>query len=112
MAAEVTGLKGICANQQQTMDYNRRVITVSLECIKTLIAKLDRDGGLGCDGLEYVMSQFSPSEAADSPLGILDSLILYLFHIHRVDWYSRTWRVGSASSLTVREERHCGHGSK
>ena len=87
------------------MDYNRRVITVSLECIKTLIAKLDRDGGLGCDGLEYVMSQFSPSEAADSPLGILDSLILYLFHIHRVDWYSRTWRVGSASSLTVREER-------
>jgi hypothetical protein len=87
------------------MEYNRRVIAVSLDCIKSLIVKLDRDGDLGCDGVEYVMSQFSPSEAADSPLGMLDSLILYLFHIHRVDWYSRTWHVGLASSLTVREER-------
>jgi hypothetical protein len=86
------------------MDYNRRVIAVSIECIKTLIVKLDEDGDLGSDGVKCVMSRFSPSEATNNPLDLLDSLILYLFHVHRVDWYSNTWAVGVASSLTVREE--------
>jgi hypothetical protein len=87
------------------MDYNRRVIAVSLECIKTLIVKLDKEGDLGSDGVTCVMNNFSPSEATNNPLDLLDSLILYLFHVHRVDWYSSTWRVGTASSLTVREGR-------
>ena len=27
---------------------------------------------------------------------------MYLFHVHRVDWYSKTWAVGVTGSLTVR----------
>ena len=50
------------------MECSRRVIAVSLECIKTLIVKLDKEVDLGCDGVKYVMSQFSLSEAADNVL--------------------------------------------
>ena len=49
------------------------------------------------------MNQFSPSEILDNPLGLLDSLVLYLFHMHKVDWYSSTWVFGAANRLTVRE---------
>ena len=65
------------------MECSRRVIAVSLECIKTLIVKLDKEGDLGSDGVQYVMSQFSPSEAADNPLDMLDS------RVYQVTWSFR-----------------------
>ena len=81
----------------------RRVIAASLECIKKIISQLDNEAGVGNEGLDYVLNQFSPSEILDNPLGLLDSLVLYLFHMHKVDWYSSTWVFGAANRLTVRE---------
>ena len=86
------------------MEYDRRVIVASLECIKRIISKLDKEAGVGSEGLEYVLSQFVPSEIMDNPIGLLDSLVLYLFHVHQMDWYSSTWVVGGATKLTVCKE--------
>lgn len=85
------------------MEYNWRVNMASIECIKQIISKLDTEAGVGSEGLDFVLSQFSLSEIGENPLSLLDSLVLYLFHMHRVDWYSRTWLRG-ANTVTVREE--------
>ena len=68
-----------------------RVIVKSIECAKQLIRKLDMEQEL--DGLSDILSNFSPNEMIANPESVLDQLILYLFCVHRVDWYSDKWEV-------------------
>ena len=86
------------------MEYNWRVTLASVECIKKIILKLDTEARVESEGLQFILSQFTHGEIAQNPLGLLDSLVLYLFHMHRIDWYSSRW-VRGATKLTVRKER-------
>ena len=86
------------------MEYDWRVILASVDCIKKIILKLDTEAKVGSEGVQFILSQFSHSEIADNPLSLLDTLVLYLFHMHRVDWYSSRW-VRGANKLTLRKER-------
>ena len=63
----------------------------SIECAKKLIRKLDREQEV--DGLSDILSNFSPNDMIANPESVLDQLILYLFCVHRVDWYSEKWEV-------------------
>ena len=85
------------------MEHNCRVDVASIECIKKIILKLDIEADVGSEGLDFLLMQFSPSDILNNPLSLLDSLVLYLFHMHQVDWYSSTW-VRGAKTLTVRTE--------
>lgn len=81
---------------------DRRVIVSSIGLIKSIIRKLDKDQG-GLNGLQSVLDQFGPSDVIDKPESVLDGLILYLFCVHSIDWYSNTWAVKAGSKVTTRQ---------
>ena len=67
------------------------MIVNSIECAKQLIRKLDNEQEL--DGLSVILNNFSPNDIIANPESVLDQLILYLFCVHRVDWYSEKWEM-------------------
>ena len=71
---------------------DEKVIVASMECIKQVINKLDAEQG-GLRGIETVLEQFTVNDMISNPGAVLDSLIIYLFCVHSVDWYSDTWDV-------------------
>ena len=90
------------------MDFvlnDKSVIVKSIELIKGVINKLDSKTE-GLNGVDIVLDQVSPNDVMTDPKKLLDQLIIYLFCVHRVDWYSDSWEVGNAKSanLTVRPE--------
>ena len=66
-----------------------------------MIKKLDCDRGIG-DGVKCVLNHFSPNDIAASPSTLLDTLIMYMYLVHHVDWYSTAWMQND--DFTVREE--------
>ena len=91
------------ASLSQGLLCDKRVIVTSIECIKTVISKLDSEQG-DLDGLETVLGQFSPNDVMNNPLTVLDALILYLYMVHAIDWYGSKWVVKAGGHLTVRQE--------
>ena len=58
-------------------------------------------------GADFVISKFSLEQVLKNPTALLDALILYLFLVHSIDWYSSTWGRTSTMSngkLGKREE--------
>ena len=90
---------------------DHRVILKSIELIKSIITKLDTDQG-GLDGLQTVLDQFSPNDIIDKPEGVLDGLILYLYFVHGIDWYSDSWSVKTEGILTTRHDSRVFPGKR
>ena len=82
---------------------SRQCLFKSIECIKSVISKLDSDKLEEFNGVETVLSQFSPNDIISDPLSVLDSLVLYLYCVHSIDWNSDSWKVTN-KELIVREE--------
>lgn len=77
-------------------------IVKSIYCIKSVIRKVEETCE-GFNGVEVVSDQFSPNEIINNPGALLDALILYLYCVHAIDWYSDSWSV-TRGRLTVRQE--------
>ena len=93
-------LKGKCVSS--VVNTDRRVIMQSISSITKIIKKLDDEKSLPEEVVQNMMDCFSPNDIATSPSDLLDTLVMYLFLVHQVDWYSDSWR--PCSGLTVREE--------
>ena len=85
-----------------------RVVFASICCIKRILNSLDiSEGDLAEGGADFVISKFSLEQVLKNPTALLDALILYLFLVHSIDWYSSTWGRTSTMSdgkLGKREE--------
>ena len=64
-----------------------RVVFASICCLKRLLNTL----GVAEGGADFVISKFSLDEVLRKPTALLDALVLYLFIVHNIDWYSSTW---------------------
>ena len=89
-------------SMSSNLNLSNQGIVKSIECIKSVIRKLEETCE-GFNGVEVVSAQFSPNEIMNSPDGLLDALILYLYCVHAIDWYSDSWGV-TRGGLTVRQE--------
>jgi hypothetical protein len=69
------------------------VIVKSIDHVKKMIQKLDLERGEIQGGIDLVLSQFSPNDMMNFPEKLLDKLILYLFCVHRIDFYNDNWNV-------------------
>ena len=81
----------------KTILGERKVIVKSLECIKAVARRLDKDQGL--DGTEFVLSKFTPNQVISDPESVLDMLIKYVFCVHGIDWYCDKWSVSGGGGV-------------
>ena len=82
-----------------------RVVFASICCLKRLLNTLDScsgGGGVSEGGADFVISKFSLTQVLKNPMALLDALILYLFIVHNIDWYSSSW--ARTSTLTIKEQ--------
>ena len=80
-----------------------RLVFASICCIKRLLNSLDSsEGGVAEGGADFVLSKFSLAQVLKNPKALLDALILYLFIVHNIDWYSSSWK--RTSTLTIKEQ--------
>ena len=106
MLPKTSNLFLLVSMASRTILSDRRVVMKSIECIKTIITKLDLSQG-GFDGVETVLSQFSPNDVINDPKAVLDAFIVYLHCVHAIDFYSETWSVmeRGGCNLTLRPEQ-------
>ena len=76
-----------------------RVVFASICCLKRLLNTL----GVAEGGADFVISKFSLDEVLRKPTALLDALVLYLFIVHNIDWYSSTWE--RTTTLTTSKEQ-------
>ena len=68
------------------------MVFASICCIKRILNSLDiNEGDMAEGGADFVISKFSLEQVLKNPTALLDALILYLFVVHSIDWYSSTW---------------------
>ena len=84
------------------LNLSTQGIVKSIESIKSVIRKVE-ELYEGFNGVDVVSAQFSPNEMINSPVALLDALILYLYCVHAINWYSDSWSV-TRGGLTVRQE--------
>ena len=87
----------------ETILNDEKVVRKLIECIEVVIKKLDYNADI-CGGVETVKKQYSLNDVITKPKVVLDSLIVYLYLVHGVDWYSNSWSAVGSSRLTVRPE--------
>ena len=66
------------------LNLSTQGIVKSIESIKSVIRKVE-ELDKSFNGVDVVSAQFSPNEMINSPVALLDALILNLYCVHGID---------------------------